>query len=230
MISTNANVYSLSLDLFRKSCRDSGEGPPGRNICKAGPFESCGTATFPSHVFHFIHHRTKEVVCTMNVVKKVSVYYCNPFVKNDTSDPSSGIVKNSNEPLSLDTLAEHERKLYDAAIFNREFGELYKDFTGGSEWLTNYPSEPPRHWMWRADYFGQEHQIETKQTHFVRLPPLEKMHPLSTKEMSNYNISAPVAFSDYREPGTMNITIKAVSCAPRIFQIDNFLSEVEVDQ
>ena len=43
------------------------------------------------------------------------------------------------------------------------------------------------------------------------------------------NASSPLPFAEYREPGISNITITAVSVAPRIFQIDNFLSEIEVD-
>jgi hypothetical protein len=44
------------------------------------------------------------------------------------------------------------------------------------------------------------------------------------------NESDAPALMEYRNPGTMNITITAVSLAPRIFQIDGFLSDIEVDQ
>ena len=50
-----------------------------------------------------------------------------------------------------------------------------------------------------------------------------------TREDLRRNATTPVPFSDYRAPGEMNITITALSCAPRVFEIKNFLSEVEVD-
>jgi hypothetical protein len=206
---------------------DAGQGPPGNHMSKTGPFESTGTATFPGHVFYFVKPKTDEVACSFAMVQGTSVYYCNPFVDND-NDPSSGVY--SGERLSLKTtLSEEMRKLYDAAIYNREFAGLYRNFTGGSEWLANYPSKPPQHHIWRADYFGQEHQVESQETQFVKLPPQDELQVLSRQDMRRHK-SAPISLSKYREPGTMNITIKAVSCAPRIFQIDNFLSEVEVDQ
>ena len=118
---------------------------------------------------------------------------------------------------------------FGAAQFNREFAPLYKNFTGGSEWLGNFPTEPPKHHLWRADYFGQEHLIQSRETHFVELPPQERLHRMGRKEMRR-NVSDFVALQEYREPGVMNIKIKAVSVSPRIFQIDGFLSDVEVNQ
>jgi hypothetical protein len=218
------NMSPERLDLYW----DAGEGPPGNHMSQTGPFESTGTATFPGHVFYFVKPKTNEVACSFSMAQGTSVHYCNPFVDNDPNDPSSGVY--IGERLSLETsLSEEMRTLYDAANFNREFAELYKNFTGGSEWLANYPSMPPQHHIWRADYFGQEHQIESQETQFVKLPPQDKLHVLSRQEMRRHE-SAPIFLGEYRESGTMNITIKAVSCAPRIFQIDNFLSEVEVDQ
>jgi hypothetical protein len=208
-------------------CRDAGQGPPGSFISRAGPFESTGTSTFPGHVFHFIATKTEEVVCSFHMKQGTSVYYCDPFIKNDPSDPSLGVHKGP--IVSLENLDGEDKKSYDAAAFNREFAPIYKNFTGGSEWLANFPSKPPRHHMWRADFFGQEHQIQSKQTHFVDLPPEEELGSLSIMEME-MGSSSTLPLYQYREPGLMNMTIKAVSVAPRIFQIDNFLSEVEVDQ
>jgi hypothetical protein len=206
---------------------DAGQGPPGNHMSQTGPFESTGTSTFPGHVFYFVKPKTNEVACSFSMARGTSVYYCNPFVDNDPNDASSGVY--SGKRLAWETLSEEMRKLYDAANYNREFAELYRNFTGGSEWLANYPSKPPQHHIWRADYFGQEHQIESQETQFVELPPQDELHGLSRQDMRRTE-SAPISLNEYREPGTMNITIKAVSCAPRIFQIDNFLSEVEVDQ
>lgn len=207
---------------------DNSDGPPGNFISRAGPFESTGTCTFPDHVFYFLRPKTQEVVCSFRMKKGTSVYYCNPFVPNDPKDPSAGIYSG---PLlqKQEHLTPEQLKLYDAAQFNREFAPVYKNFTGGSEWLGNYPTQPPKHHMWRADYFGQSHTVQSRETQFVELPPAELLNPLSWQEMKR-NASEGPALMEYRQPGVMNITIKAVSVSPRIFQIDGFLSEVEVDQ
>jgi prolyl 4-hydroxylase len=170
--------------------------------------------------------KSNEVVCSMHVAAGTSVYYCNPFEETDTNEPSNGIF--SGEICSLDTLSDEDRRLYDAAVFNREFAGLYKDFTGGSEWLGHYPTQPPKHWMWRADYFGQEFSVQSEETQFKEIPPAENLKHLSIVDMKGSQTD-PLPFSEYREPGVMNITIKAVSCAPRVFQIENFLSDAEVD-
>lgn len=217
------NMSPERLDLYW----DGGEGPPGTFISHAGSFASTGTATFPGHVFYFIRPSTLEVVCSFRMEQGTSVYYCDPFVQNDPSDPSAGV--HSGPILSFLNLNDQQSKLYDAAQFNREFASLYKNFTGGSEWLGNYPTKAPRHHMWRADYFGQEHQIQTRETHFTELPPQELMHQVTHSEMRRNTTQGP-ALTEYRVPGVMNITIKTVSVAPRIFQIDGFLSDVEVDQ
>jgi hypothetical protein len=208
---------------------DNSDGPPGSFLSTTGPFESTGTGTFPDHVFYFIRPtRTDEVVCSFRVEHGRSVYYCDPFVDNDHSDPSAGVHRGPTLSKE-DKLNATQQELYKKAQFNREFAPMYNNFTGGSEWLGNFPTEPPKHHMWRADYFGQEHQIQTRETHFVELPPEELLHGMNAREMRR-NASDEAALMQYREPGLMNITIKAVSVAPRIFQIDGFLSDVEVDQ
>ena len=208
--------------------RDGGYGPPGSFICTTQAFDSCGTATFPGHVFNFVLPGTEEVVCSFRIKKGTSVYFCDPFVPHDASDPSSGILKGPVRDRSS-VLDQEQEELYQAAQFNREFGKLYKNFTGGSEWLANYPSQPPRHYMWRADYFGQQHTVQSRETHFVTLPPEDELHHLSLKEMRR-DVTQNITLAEYREPGILNVTLTVVSVAPRIFQIDNFLSEVEVDQ
>lgn len=204
---------------------------PGHYICSTQSFESCGTATFPTHVFHFVRPSNQEIVCTFHVVSGTSVYYCDPFRPNDAQDPSAGVVvKESSSVLPLQGLNDEQLRLYQAAQLNREFAVAYKNFTGGSEWLANYPAQPPHHFIWRADYFGQQHTVETVETHFTKLPPVEEARrKLSIVEMQR-ETSAPIPLQDYRQEGPMNITLTVVSVAPRILQIDGFLSDVEVDQ
>ncbi|CAJ1967602.1 unnamed protein product [Cylindrotheca closterium] len=205
---------------------DNGEGPPGSILAHVGPFESGGTSTYPNHMFYFVKPKTREVVCSMRIRKGTSVYYCDPFVDTDKEDPSAGVLWGP--PRSMDTLMEQERDLYNAALYNREFGSLYEDFTG-SPWYGQFPQEPPRHHMHRAEYFGQEHTVTSAESHFTSLPPDDELyHELSVQEMMR-NETSSIPFQAYRQEGKLNITIKAVSVAPRIFQIDGFLSELEVD-
>jgi prolyl 4-hydroxylase len=105
---------------------------------------------------------------------------------------------------------------------------LYKNFTGGSEWLTTYPPLVPKHRIWRADHFGQEHFVVTQETHFEQELPssMSNNNNLSIEQMRQGREDET---EPYRAPGTMNLTIKALSCAPRIFEIRNFLTEMEVD-
>lgn len=208
--------------------RDDGKGPPGSLICLARPFGSCGTATFPEHVFYFVRPKTHEVVCSFRMAKGTSVYYCDPFRPNDAQDPSAGVLGQAVQNVD-DVLDEAQRRLYDAAVTNRQFGALYKNFTGGSEWLANHPSQPPQHYMWRADYFGQQHTVETVEAQFTNLPPEQDLHKLSITEMKRDD-DISIALPEYRAPGPVNFTLTVVSVAPRILQIDNFLSDIEVDQ
>ena len=217
------NMSPERLDLYWENV----DGPMGHYISHCGPFESTGTSTFPGHVFHFIRPRTEEIVCSFETKKGMAVYYCDPFVAYDVSDPSAG--KYTGPTLPKSNLDEKQLELYEAAQLNREFAPIYKNFTGGSEWLGNYPTEPPRHHIWRADYFGQEHFVQTRETQFVKLPPKEVLHRMTSQQLRRNMTDSP-AMMEYRVPGLMNITIKAVSVEPRIFQIDGFLSEVEVDQ
>jgi hypothetical protein len=219
------NMSPERLDFYWED--DEDDESVGNYMAATGPFESSGTATFPGHVFYFARPSTQEIVCTFTVQPNVSVYYCDPFVVYDPSDPSAG--EYEGQLLDLDSLRSDQRELYDSALFNREFAPLYKNFTGGSEWLGHFPTKPPRHPMWRADYLSQEHHIQTRETHFKALPPQEYLHRLRQRDMRRNESDAP-ALMEYREPGTMNITITAVSVAPRIFQINGFLSEIEVDQ
>lgn len=219
-------TYPLSF--FLEHDRDPGHGSKSF-ICTTHAFESCGTATFPDHVFKFVRPATDEVVCSFRMKKGTSVYYCDPFVPYDSNDPSAGILRGP--VMDWATVLDNEqRELYQAAQFNRDFAEVYKNFTGGSEWLANYPSQPPRHYMWRADYFGQKHTVQTRETHFHTLPPEDELHHLSLKEMRRDGKNPTIALPEYRDQGLLNITLTVVSVAPRIFQIDGFLSEVEVDQ
>jgi len=206
---------------------DSSDGSIGHFMSATGPFESSGTCTFVSHVFHFVVPNTDEIVCTFTIKPKESVYYCDPFVANDPSDPSAGV--HTRALRSQKEFRGDQLQLYSAAVFNRNFAPLYKNFTGGSEWLGNFPTKPPAHPMWRADYISQEHQVTSHETHFLQQPPPELLHRLSEHDLRRNESDTPALLA-YRDSGMLNLTLKAVSVEPRISQIEGFLSDVEVEQ
>jgi prolyl 4-hydroxylase len=192
------------------------------------PWSAGGTACFPTHKFVMTKaDQPDQVMCRFTVTPGTSVYYCDPFTPNDLTNPAKGEYV-GDEIRSLSDLSGADLEHYKAHMLNIEFAQRYKWFTGGSEWLSMYPKAPPRHKIWRADYFGQEHQVTTRETHFLAEPPSEVLHRLSLKEMRESNRSDH-RLAQYRAPGDMNMTIRAVSCAPRAFEIENFLSDMEVD-
>jgi len=96
----------------------------------------------------------------------------------------------------------------------------------------NYPRSPASHHMWRADYFGQEHWVTTSETHFVQHPPKEQAKRITQKGLERkLPDDQPRPLAEYRDTTQpiMNMTMKVISCAPRAFEIQNFLSETEVD-
>ena len=202
-------------------------------IGNVGPFGSGGTASFPNHSFYFQRKDNEQIVSRFRVTNGTSLYYYDPFVKQGDDDSlvgQQGTDPNNGRPESLDSLSTKDAELYKEHRFNLKFATQYKNYTGGSEWLAHYGSRPngPLHPIWRSDFFGQEHIVQTYETQFTAIPPI-----LNSQSGKSYaikrNSSADIAFPEYREKGIMNITIKAVSAAPRAFQIDHFLSEVEVD-
>lgn len=195
-----------------------------------GPWESGGTACYPTHEFIMTkRNNPTKVICRFKIQKGTSVYYCDPFSEESrTHDTHAYGVVSPDQARSLDDLSHLELDEYAAHVYNLEFGELYKNFTGGSEWLSMYPRNLPQHHIWRADYFGQEHQVETRETQFFEPPPEKEHRTLSITEMTREE-GHPVTFADHRAPGSLNLTLTALSVAPRIFEIKHFLSDAEAD-
>lgn len=219
------NMSPNRLNLFW----DPNNGKPGHFISVCGPFESCGTATFPGHKFYFASARNPDdIVCRFDVKRGIAVYYFDPYSDGDDHEDGRGLTTESRDVLSL---SDEDMKRYDAHVFNLEFGKRYKEFTG-AEWLAMHPRNRPRHKIWRADYFGHEHTLETKETRFVELPPEDMLYQVSEEDMRRRSNTTEhhVPLHQYREDKpAMNLTLTALSCAPRIFEIKNFLSDVEAD-
>lgn len=189
------------------------------------PFEAAGTASFPTHSFIMTDPNDGTKVLKRFTVGEYpdNIYYYDPYeVEGNPSAAEKNLKKN---------LSKKERALYNKWRDTLAFNEVYKNFTGRS-YLANYLRDPPRHFMWRADHFGQQHWVETKETHFVEMPPDDNLKQLeSFGSQRILKQDEPRLLQEYRDPkqSTMNLTLTAVSVAPRVFEIPNFLSEVEID-
>mmetsp|Transcript_7597 Transcript_7597/g.22254 ORF Transcript_7597/g.22254 Transcript_7597/m.22254 type:complete len:553 (+) Transcript_7597:1921-3579(+) len=225
------NMSNKNLDFYWESYK-GGEAHLMRHYT---PFSSGGTGTFPTHRFFLSkpgkkHKRLKEWV-----IKDYpnNLYVYDPYyVEGDPEKTEENLQKHLNA---------EDRAQYDKWKKTILYDEQYRKFTGRS-YLANYgesgPRAPPMHYMWRADYFGQEHWVTTRETHFESLPPMDELEPISVKASERaLKESDPRTFEEYRakdevtqEPlEYMNMTLTALSCAPRVFEIKNFLSQREVE-
>ena len=196
-----------------------GEDPSFLELIK--PFSSGGTATFPGHIFIFTPENDLSKILIRFHVQEYpdNVYVYDPYhVDGDENQTRE----------NLSQLKGKERESYLKMRKSYLFGLEYKKFTGRS-YLVNYPRPRPPHFMWRADYFNQTHWVTTKETRFIRKPPQEDI-PVLTEHgrVRALRDADPRPLAEYREEGMLNMTLKAISCAPRVFEVLNFLSEVEV--
>jgi len=188
------------------------------------PLGVTGTSTFPGHRFQFTEEDNPDKVLFEWDMKQYpeNVYVYDPYrVEGDPEQTEK----------NLQVLTKEERKKYDGWRKTVLFNEQYKAKTGRS-YLANYLRAPPIHYMWPADYFGQEHWVTTRETHFAQLPPSNKMGTLiDISKSRQLKESDPRLLQEYRVQGqkVMNMTLKVLSVAPRVFEIQNFLSPVEVD-
>lgn len=190
----------------------------GHHIADNPPFEATGTATFDGHLFFFAStNDISDVKINFHVKSGQSIYVYDPY------DP---VFIGDGEILrDLSELNQQQLSQYNLQKKNILFGNKYKEFTG-RDWLSLFPSrEPPTHFMWDAEYFGQQHIVETYETYFITEP---SKHLLST--VKNDGVQQQKALKKYRDPNEiLSLTLTVLSCAPRAFEIKNFLSDVEVD-
>jgi prolyl 4-hydroxylase len=73
-----------------------------------------------------------------------------------------------------------------------------------------------------TQYFGQEHWVTTRETHIV------KDMPANDKSLDAKDYSRLLQYRSQDEP-ILNLTLKVLSVAPRVFEITGFLSHTEVD-
>lgn len=206
------NMSTRRLRLFW----DPGDGGPGSPMGAIGPFDSEGTASFPGHKFYLTpEDNESEILARFVMAPPQAVYYYDPI---------------QSEQSLLEELSEADFDAYQQHVSSRLFGKKYFDFTG-REYLALYPRNAPSHKIWRADYFGQEHWVTTKETHVTTRPPEHMLGRIAdTGSARVLKEGDPRHLQEYRSPDpTLNMTLKVLSCAPRVFEINNFLSQTEVD-
>lgn len=209
---------------------DDGRGG-GVFIGIAAPFEAVSTATFPGHQFYFAPENTDDIKWRCEVVQTQNVYFYDPFTDDDDDSRRKKTNNFKREPRLLDSLKRKKLKKYTIQKRNLAFSKEYKKVTG-REYLSLWPARhAPIHKMWNADYFGQQHWVATRETHYIELPPEGDLKSLSDEKIQRHlDDSDPRPLAQYRSPEpTLNLTLTVLSCAPRAFEIRNFLSPIEVD-
>jgi len=197
--------FNMSPDTVRLYWNPGGtQDPVPMAIIK--PYGATGTASFPGHQFMIAsidddNKEEKIPLITFNIADRI-VFYYDPYY------------------------VEHDPKLTRARMAKLSLKE-YEKFTG-REYISRFPRQQPRHEMWRGDYFGQEHWVTTKETHFKEIPEAAKKNVdiYINRDLGD----KPQLLSEYRTGDEyLNLTLKVISCAPRAFEIENFLSESEVN-
>lgn len=79
----------------------------------------------------------------------------------------------SNDKEIRESLNIEERKTFEMQKLNLAYSREYLATTHRS-WLSMFPRALNMHYMWDASYFGQEHLVNTEQTHFLSLPTDKK--------------------------------------------------------
>lgn len=180
------------------------------------PFDSSGTATYIGHAFIVTTDAQAQekplVKWTMELGN--SLYYYDPYDFD---------IKKAHKALTA-----QQYSLYHMQLVNKVFAEQYKEFTG-TDWLGLYKQKmPPRWHMWRADSIGQTHQVTTKEIHYHKIPDDDELK----RGTSSYG-PRPDERQRHRRwrhrDAELNLTLKVLSCAPRVLEIENFLSNIEVE-
>ena len=187
------------------------------------PFEAIGTATFPGTSFYVAPTYDKEYSLQRWLVtadNTVLVY--NPY--NSDSGLSSITL---NEKIKKELTDEQFMK-YKMQLLNIAYGREYLAVTRRS-WLGNFPKPIVMHHMWDAEYFGQEFVVSTRHSHFMRMPKENELQRLSVDGYKHYiEDKNQISLAQYRAHDALQMKIRAISIAPRVFEVDNFLSSVEV--
>ena len=181
-------------------------------ISDVEPFGAAGTATYPGHQF-FAATADDTVLQRWTIVSTTSLYYYDPFDSPQQAQKQ---------------LDAQQFALYQMQLMNQFFAQRYREVTG-TDWLALYQQKlAPRYHMWRADALGQSFEIPTKEIHFVELPDEKELQRGTSPYGPRPDERAKMRRHRDKYPSmTLNMTV--LSCSPRVFEIPNFLSDVEVE-
>jgi len=190
-------------------------------IATIAPFEAVGTATFPGHQFYLTP--TYDSMDTLDRFvltneERDAIHIFDPFEKPPTG---SGVTQ-----YKLDRLSKDQRRKYDMQKLNKIFARDYRVATGRT-WYGMFPRPPPSFPMWSADYFGQIHTVKTLHNHYHTIPPKKQLSRLKLDDMNSRDLQHHTP--NYKNAGELTLKLNVISCRPRVFEIDRFLSQAEVN-
>lgn len=193
------------------------------------PFGVSGTASFPGHRF-FLAPLDYVEGSNEGILRRFYVDSDHEMHINYFYDPYyvEGDDRATDENLMALSYANLEK--YNIVRRTQKFDKYYREFTGRS-YLSMFPRDKPRHFMWPADFYGQEHWFTTRETHFESIPSQEDIQPIrDSRSKRVLKDDDERLLSQYRTGDSfLNLTFTVVSCAPRVYEIENFLSNAEVD-
>lgn len=161
---------------------DDGKGREIR-MGRVQPFAVSGTASFPGHQFFlapvdYVEGSQKDILRRFYIdadgggkEKMVNLYFYDPFYVEGSEEATD---------MNLMSLSFADLERYNIIKRTQKFDEHYRKFTGRS-YLSMYPRDKPKHFMWPADYYGQEHWFTTKETYFERVPPAEEIKRIAKR-------------------------------------------------
>jgi len=204
---------------------DGRGGSDARLVGRVPPFESLGTATTPGQSFSLIPvtqdgYDDRFVLQRWTMTADEAHVYYNP-------SGADGVAKLS---------VEQQARLQMWKL-NQAYARDYQIKTK-RPWLADFPQPVPFHYMHDAGYFGKTKNIMSWESHFTTMPPRSQLEKLShddhehrVRRETRYGKDLSIALPKYRQGGDRELEIKmeTISCAPRVFQIDDFLSKVEVE-
>ena len=217
------NLSHKPVDLYWDGGYEDSEGKNVKKslkIATISPFEAAGTATFPGHQFYITPtYDSDDAIDRFILSPEEPIHVFNPF---ENPPPGSGVTA-----YKLDRLSSAQKRQYERQKLNVLFSTWYQTQTA-RPWYGMFPRPPPIYHMWSADYFGQTHTIQTTQTYYQKLPPRKMLKPMTMMDMEQRHDEHHVSYrSNNAELLPLNLTV--ISCRPRVFEIRNFLSTVEVN-
>jgi prolyl 4-hydroxylase len=186
-------------------------------IASIEPFGSTGTVSYIGH----------NIVATLSLALDDTAILTEWIIKADNSlyyhDPFQFDLNKARQQLSTD-----QSPLYHMQWQNKIFAEQYKIFTNGRDWLSLYKQKTaPRFHTWRADSIGQQHVVTTTEIHYVELPPKSELKRGTSVYGPRPDERGRARRHRHRD-ATLDLTLTVLSCSPRVFEIENFLSASEI--